>query len=112
MRLIDADKLADELEALCEKVPRQRLTLRIIANGLRHDATFAPAIDPESLRSKGEWEEADDGDGVVCSACREDFCTIINETDRYNFCPNCGADMRKEVALDIMIQPQEVAHDR
>ena len=55
-----------------------------------------PTIDPESLRPKGKWIEAEDGDGVICSVCREDFCTIIHETDRFNFCPNCGADLRGE----------------
>jgi hypothetical protein len=42
----------------------------------------------------GRWEEADDGDGVVCSVCREDFCTIYLETERFNYCPNCGAQMK------------------
>ena len=42
----------------------------------------------------GRWEEADDGDGVVCSICREDFCTIYLETERFNYCPNCGAHMK------------------
>lgn len=42
----------------------------------------------------GRWEEADDGDGVVCSICREDFCTIYLETERFNYCPNCGAMMK------------------
>ena len=41
----------------------------------------------------GRWEEADDGDGVVCSVCGEDFCTIYLETERFNFCPNCGCQM-------------------
>lgn len=44
----------------------------------------------------GVWEEADDGDGVVCSVCREDFCTIYLETERFNYCPNCGARMDGE----------------
>jgi hypothetical protein len=44
---------------------------------------------------RGRWEEADDGDGVVCSVCREDFCTIYLETERFNYCPNCGARMKE-----------------
>ena len=44
----------------------------------------------------GRWEEADDGDGVVCSVCGEDFCTIIHETNRFKYCPNCGARMDGE----------------
>ena len=47
------------------------------------------------VREKGEWEDSDDGDGIVCSVCREDFCVLVYETERFNFCPNCGADMRK-----------------
>lgn len=53
-----------------------------------------PAADVVPV-AHGEWEEADDGDGVVCSVCREDFCTIYLETERFNYCPNCGADMRE-----------------
>lgn len=42
---------------------------------------------------RGRWEEADDGDGVVCSVCREDFCNIYLEVNRFKYCPNCGAEM-------------------
>ena len=42
----------------------------------------------------GRWILADDGDGDVCSACGTDFCNIIYETWNWNYCPNCGADMR------------------
>ena len=44
----------------------------------------------------GKWEEASDGDGIVCSECRTDFCTMIHETEKFRFCPNCGARMDKE----------------
>lgn len=44
----------------------------------------------------GRWEEACDGDGVVCSVCKEDFCTMIHDTNRFNYCPNCGAKMDGE----------------
>ena len=44
----------------------------------------------------GRWNEADDGDGVVCSVCGADFCTMINDTERFNYCPNCGAKMDGE----------------
>ena len=86
MRLIDADALENE------SIPFEtRGGGRFIALG---SVRSVPTIDPENLRPKGAWIEADDGDGVVCSFCAEDFCTIIHETDRFNFCPNCGADMR------------------
>lgn len=43
----------------------------------------------------GRWYLADDGDGVVCSECGEDFCNIYLEVDRFKYCPNCGAYMRE-----------------
>ena len=41
----------------------------------------------------GRWEEASDGDGIVCPFCRTDFCTIIYDTEYFNYCPNCGAKL-------------------
>ena len=55
-------------------------------------AEALPAADVVEVKH-GRWEEADDGDGVVCSICREDFCSIIHEVDRFRICPNCGARM-------------------
>ena len=46
----------------------------------------------------GRWEEADDGDGIVCSLCYSD--TFWNKhciTEKYPHCPNCGAKMDLEV---------------
>lgn len=54
-----------------------------------------PAADVAEVRH-GRWEEANDGDGVVCSECRTDFCTMVHETEKFRFCPNCGACMGKE----------------
>ena len=45
------------------------------------------------VREKGEWEVGDYYDcGDVCSCCGWDSALVPCE---YNFCPNCGADMRK-----------------
>ena len=58
-----------------------------------------PSVEPE--RKKGKWIEQDDSwDGVYyeCSVCKEAY-TLIDGTpsdNNYNFCPNCGADMRGE----------------
>lgn len=56
--------------------------------------TRIPAADVAEVRH-GRWEEASDRDGVVCSECRTDFCTMIHETEKFRFCPNCGALMRE-----------------
>lgn len=41
----------------------------------------------------GTWEIACDGDGIVCPLCKEDFCTMIYDEKRFNFCPTCGAKL-------------------
>lgn len=65
-------------------------------------------------RPKGKWIETAQGyyetvnkkgggvnenteyftDDIACSECLTKFSNIDNETERFNFCPNCGADMR------------------
>lgn len=32
---------------------------------------------------------------IVCSVCEECFSVLDNDTERFNFCPHCGADMRR-----------------
>ncbi len=50
-------------------------------------------------RIKGEWILEREPDGTPycfhCSVCDKDFHHIGIKT-AYDFCPNCGADMRKE----------------
>lgn len=52
-------------------------------------------------RKKGEWLEVEDWNGdfyYECSECKEPF-TLFDGTPQdnlYNFCPNCGADMKGE----------------
>ena len=64
-----------------------------IAIGKTPDADVAPV-------RHGRWEEASDGDGIVCPFCRTDFCTIIYDTEHFNYCPNCGAKMDETVEDD------------
>lgn len=33
-------------------------------------------------------------DDIACPKCLAMFSTIDNETERFNYCPNCGAKMR------------------
>lgn len=53
-----------------------------------------------SQANTGHWIEEDMFDGDVayrCSKCNELFCIIEGtpQDNEYNFCPNCGADMRE-----------------
>ena len=63
------------------------------------DILKAPAADVVEVKH-GRWVEVEFGwDDVYydCSICGESFCLIDGTpTDNlYNFCPNCGADMRE-----------------
>ena len=59
---------------------------------VKFDIENFPNADVAPVRH-GRWEEASDGDGIVCPFCRTDFCTIIYDTECFNYCPNCGAKM-------------------
>lgn len=84
MRLIDADELLtafpvdDEptLTKSCVRMTIQRM----------------PTIEPERIR--GRWEiyviSMLDGEGCKCSECG------FEGVPYWNFCPNCGADMREQ----------------
>ena len=82
--------------------------------------TAIEALKNESLftadRPRGEWLETEQDyyetlnkkgggvnenteyftDDIACSECLTKFSNIDNETERFNFCPHCGADMRGE----------------
>lgn len=52
-----------------------------------------PTADVQKIRY-GEWIE--DSDDVICTVCHEDFNMFDNDTERFKYCPNCGAKMDKE----------------
>lgn len=90
MRSIDGDHLK---RWILSRVFQTQLSVADVIDQIDREDT----IEPE--RKKGEWIEQDDAwDGVYyeCSVCKEPF-TLIDGTpseNLYNFCPNCGADMR------------------
>lgn len=51
-------------------------------------------------RPHGKWifEKANNEhtDGYICSICGRSYHTKVPYFSEYNFCPNCGADMREE----------------
>ena len=87
-RLIDADNLFK-----CETCRHHRSgdcdTWCEIGESYRPDMSKFPTIDPEELRPKGRWEKQ--GNGRTCNQCK--FVYYSNNDD-FNYCPNCGADMR------------------
>lgn len=61
---------------------------------LKRELMVAPGSDVAEVK-RGRWYLADDGDGLVCGECGEDFCVLLNEVMRFKYCPNCGAYMRE-----------------
>ena len=49
-----------------------------------------PSVEQEP--KTGHWIEVDNG--YICSKC--DIIRAKGTTGKYNYCPNCGADMRGE----------------
>lgn len=79
-RLIDADALGNEIDTWG------------LNDYYKYD--FLEAIDnaPTVERPHGEWLHP----YVTDIACECSICHVQMPTYRFNFCPNCGADMRKE----------------
>ena len=64
------------------------------------DADVAIELISDSLDGKyepvrhGRWIETHEVlDYIKCSECGKDWCTVANDTETFNYCPNCGAKM-------------------
>ena len=95
MRLIDADAfkeyIKDGIDGLI--LPKdQAVKVIAITKSFLKDIDEQPTVE---ARPHGEWIIRRDKQGAhiysVCSKCNVPYL----DTDFPNFCPNCGADMRK-----------------
>ena len=61
-----------------------------------HDRILTESAEPE--RKKGEWIIDKYKAELTCSECKKTFTNfpVIGWKPLWNFCPNCGADMRGE----------------
>ena len=91
MRLIDAEAFLKTEIDRCGSAPLVG-TCTSDNEYLSDRLKKAPTIEAKPV-VHGRWEEASDGDGIVCPFCRTDFCTIIYDTEYFNYCPSCGAKM-------------------
>ena len=105
MRLIDADALIDNLTKAIPHFIDDAVTIAY-TEGLgraKCEIDDAPTIEPE--RKTGKWIEFESDENkydiIKCSCCKHTFTVdsyhwtdIGFVKDDFNFCPNCGADMR------------------
>ena len=83
MRAIDADRLLEERRIhTYYHLPNGDIAIPLI------DIKNAPTIEE---RKKGKWIKREIG--WKCSNCT--LCTNDRGADSFNFCPNCGSDMRE-----------------
>ena len=62
--------------------------------GLTDVIKSRPSVDAELVRH-GSWGEIHEVfDYIKCSECGGVWCTEDNDTDTFNYCPNCGAKMK------------------
>lgn len=87
MRLVDAD----EIKTMFDPETWQGEMMIAVADSL-------PTVEAVPV-VHGEWQEK--SMDYVCSHCKtvfdDDFAWIQGEHKLPNFCPECGADMRKKV---------------
>jgi rubrerythrin len=81
--LINAEHLdRDEMNYSQERVNQTEVIL--------HHLEFLPAVAP--VRMKGKWQKRNGrAIGYICTSCGKS-----DISNRFAFCPNCGADMREE----------------
>lgn len=101
MRLIDVDILITRLQKFYDKKAKEaKYTGSQVINVTWNDAICyiksAPIID--SQYKKGKWIFEEYPDGYYHSECSECKHHFIEDAylKPYNFCPNCGTDMRGE----------------
>ena len=82
MRLVDANALIDKMRGSFIDCIEENIAIQIIKS--------APIIEPK----RGEWRSGD-CKGAHCSECEEYF-SFAPRWKPFNYCPNCGADMRGE----------------
>ena len=91
-RYIDADNLINELSAACMPIYEKGITGILGDNSSIADIiNEQPTADVQEVKH-GEWKE-DVLDNIICSACGESFNICDNDTERFIYCPNCGARM-------------------
>ena len=97
--LISREKLKKEAESLRVTVMGLRSGKGILAEYAKHyRESFLRMIDeqPSAEPVRGEWVFNPTFNEYECSNCKSMISLSDDENGHPNFCPECGADMRKE----------------
>jgi hypothetical protein len=94
-RLIDANALLEKMQF---RLPIDNNIAEVIAECVeiaRRIIENAPTVDAvEAVR--GEWVQIGYDkamDRITCSCCKEYWNIADNDTESFNYCPNCGPKM-------------------
>ena len=98
-RYIDADKVLEKINKICNRCGKMNKNNGVMCGACYFDEAKDMIDDFPTAEVKpivyGEWLYTGDmfNEGeLVCSKCGHK----IDVADKSNFCPNCGAIMRKE----------------
>ena len=93
MRLIDADALIKTLETQDYSNAPNTLegwTPQDMTNAEIFDINNAPTVD---FVKHGHWKVERWINTIFCSECGNSWNVMDNDTETFNYCPNCGAKM-------------------
>lgn len=103
MRLIDADalfnwngkKLSDAVKYGNKDSEQQSFSYStLMMYEIADEIDDAPTIEPVK---RGKWIE--DIDEMECPECGSKWNYCDNDTERFDYCPKCGADMRAKAEI-------------
>jgi hypothetical protein len=90
-RLIDANPL---IEMYSGGESMKSISESIHDEGFVHALRNAPTVDAVEV-VHGRWEKAHISGYLKCNCCKDAFIyEEWLESGKWNYCPNCGADMR------------------
>lgn len=95
-RLIDANALKEVAKTKFGNDITSITVLKLFEELIDNAPTVDAIVNTIEVRPQGEWYYSIDK-GWECNQCHEivkDMPTCMRKA-LYNFCPNCGADMRK-----------------
>lgn len=88
--LISRQAAIDALDKRFDSIPMNQTTEILL---LRKDLRELPPAQPD--RKRGKWIDYVNSH-CECSVCHTEWSYFQNETECFEFCPNCGADMRDD----------------